>query len=541
MASLEQKEVFPTPEVLDAQSDTIAQLTPDGRPECFGSIFTEVLFVLTATMAIAMSSFQTGGVSVITSYIGRDLHLTSAEITWISAAPNLSCGVFLLFFGKVADLMGRKSLFVGSLFFFAVFALAAGFSNDGITLDILNGVMGLFSASAVPPAVGSLGYVYSRPSKRKNYAFACFSAGNPIGYVLGMLYAGVATQIFNWRASFWFLAILYGFFALLALFSVPKDTQPKAPLTLATVKGFDTLGTILAMAGIGMFSTALTLGSDATDGWKTSYVLALLVVGIFLFATFVWWETKFSAPLLPMHIWGNKDFSLLVGIQALGFMGFTAACFWLALFFQRYWTHTPIMVAVYMLPAAIMGIIVNVVAGLILHRVSNKLLVLIGTACYTLSFLLMGLNKSSSSYWALCFPALLLAVWGADFEFNVANMYVMSSFPAAQQSLAGGIFQTIIRISTTVGLGITTAIFNAVQQDPPRTGYHANDPVAPYSATFWFSTVCCAASIALVPFLKIGTQGHADKTGDIEVSANSSLTPVPMTGHLGDKEHGSTA
>ncbi|KAK5017991.1 hypothetical protein LTR39_001237 [Cryomyces antarcticus] len=158
---------------------------------------------------------------------------------------------------------------------------------------------------------------------------------------------------------------------------------------------------------------------------------------------------------------------------------------------------------------AIMGIAVNIVAGLILHKVSNKLLMGIGACAYTLSFLLLALNKSNSSYWAFCFPALLLCVVGADLEFNVANMYVMSSMPRSQQSVAGGIFQTVAKLCVTLGFGISTAIFNAVAAKPPSpSGYHAADPATqPYAAAFWFTVAASAASVCLVPWLRIGTQG----------------------------------
>lgn len=153
------------------------------RPACFSSTTTEILFVLTATMAIMTSSYVAGTVTVISAYVGDDLHATAAEITWITASSSLAAGSFLLFFGRLADLFGRKWLFVGALLLFAIFALAAGFSDDPITLDVMNGFLGLTSAAAVPPAIGALGATYATPSKRKNYVFACFSAGNPLGFV----------------------------------------------------------------------------------------------------------------------------------------------------------------------------------------------------------------------------------------------------------------------------------------------------------------------------------------------------------------------
>ena len=80
--------------------------TNNVRPACFRSTVQEVLFVFTATMAIAMGSLLTGSITVTSAFIGRDLDMTTAEITWISSASTLSSGAFLLFFGKVADLFG---------------------------------------------------------------------------------------------------------------------------------------------------------------------------------------------------------------------------------------------------------------------------------------------------------------------------------------------------------------------------------------------------------------------------------------------------
>lgn len=104
-------------------------------------------------------------------------------------------------------------------------------------------------------------------------------------------------------------------------------------------------------------------------------------------------------------------------------------------------------------------------------------------------------------------------VIGADLEFNVANMYVMSSMPAHQQSVAGGIFQTVAKLCMTLGFGIATAIFNSVQASDTamaQTGFWDRE-TRPYAATFWFSTACSVFAFFLVPFLTIGTQGGKEK------------------------------
>ncbi|KAF2427147.1 MFS general substrate transporter [Tothia fuscella] len=377
----------------------------------------------------------------------------------------------------------------------------SGFAKKPLTLDVLNGFMGFMSAAAVPPAQGMLGIVYDKPSKRKNAAFACFAAGNPLGLVFGMIFSGIATQLFGWRASFWLLSIIYAIIAIIAFFIVPIDTTEKTKLSWDVWKRFDVVGVILTIAGTGMFSAALSLASDAPNGWKTGYVLAFLVVGVACIIAFVFWELYYDDPLIPMGIFKDRNFS----------HAFPTANFWISLYIQRDWKANALKTAVYLLPMAIGGLAVNVVAALVLHRVSNKLLVGIGAISYTLAFLLYALNKTSYSYWAMLFPGMIGAVIGADFQANVTNMYVISSLSKSQQSIAGGLFQTVTKLCVTIGMAISTAIFDGVSMKP-RGGFHSGDPIQPYSAVFWFSTACAGLSILIVPWLTIGTQGHASTT-----------------------------
>lgn len=105
--------VAPTLETVETGG--LPSLTPvetaNVRPSCFSSTIHEVLFVLTSTMAIASSSLLTGSVFVTTSYIGRDLDMTTAQVTWIASASSLTAGAFLLMFGKLADLFGKSIAF----------------------------------------------------------------------------------------------------------------------------------------------------------------------------------------------------------------------------------------------------------------------------------------------------------------------------------------------------------------------------------------------------------------------------------------------
>src|ERR1700710_2700870 len=104
-------------------------------------------------------------------------------------------------------------------------------------------------------------------------------------------------------------------------------------------------------------------------------------------------------------------------------MSFTTSSFWLSLFMQNVLQFSPLSVAVHLLPQAIGGILVNIIAGFVLHKVNNKLLAGIGALAYLLAVVLLAVMKKDSSYWAFIFPSLVLSVIGADLQFNVAIVY----------------------------------------------------------------------------------------------------------------------
>ncbi len=132
-----------------------------------------------ATIATATSSFFQGATSIVTASIGRDLGMTQGEITWISASTALTAGAFQLGLGQLADLLGRKIVFIVGMASFTALVLLVAFAQNPFWMDIICGILGISSAMVVPPAIGIMGAAYDVPSKRKNLAFSAFSAGNP--------------------------------------------------------------------------------------------------------------------------------------------------------------------------------------------------------------------------------------------------------------------------------------------------------------------------------------------------------------------------
>ncbi|KAI0489893.1 major facilitator superfamily domain-containing protein [Xylaria cf. heliscus] len=471
------------------------------RPECFKNTLQEIAFVLQATVATASSAFLAGTTLIITVPVSLDLNMTQGQI-------SLVAGAFQLALGQLADLLGRKAMFITGMAGFSLFSLVVAFAQNPFWLLIVCGVLGIPAAMVVPPAIGILGAAYHTPSKRKNAAFSSFSAGNPLGFVFGTILCGIATQIFNWRAAFILLSIIWAVFTVFAFWAVPNvETFERAPLRqrLGALKQFDYLGTVLTIFGTGMFTAGLTLGPQ--DGWSRAHVIALIVVGILLLVAFVFWEKVFPTPLMPLYIWKDRNFSLIIIVVVLGNMSFQATGFWVAFFMQQVQRLSTLNVAVRLLPMAIAGLLWNVLAGRILHKVNNTLIMVFGAVSYLAAALLFSFMRADSNYWAFIFPALVLNVAGADLQFNVANMYVLQSLPSHQQSLAGGIFNVFIRLSNTAVLGISTAVFSSIESTPASL----TDPMLKYVRTFQTTVALAAAGVLISPFIKLGTQGNAPK------------------------------
>ncbi|KAI0915027.1 MFS general substrate transporter [Ustulina deusta] len=479
------------------------------RPECFKNTLQEVAFVMQATVATASSAFLAGTALIITVPVSLDLNMTQGQISWISASTALVAGAFQLGLGQLADLLGRKAMFITGMAGFSLFSLLVAFAQNPFWMLIVCGVLGIPAAMVVPPAIGILGAAYAMPSKRKNVAFSSFSAGNPLGFVFGTILCGIATHLFNWRAAFILLSIIWAVFTIFAFWAVPNvETFERTPLRqrLGALRQFDYVGTVLTILGTGMFSAGLTLGPQ--DGWSRVHVIVLIVVGILLLVVFIFWERVFPTPLMPPHIWKDRNFSLIIIVVLLGNMSFQATGFWIAFFMQQVQKLSTLNVAVRLLPMAIAGLAWNVLAGRILHKVNNTLLMIFGSVSYLAAALLFSFMEADSNYWAFIFPALVLNVAGADLQFNVANMYVLQSLPSHQQSLAGGIFNVVIRLSITVVLGISTAVFSSVESTPAGIA----DPMLKYTRTFQTTVALAAAGVAVSPFIRLGTQGNAPKT-----------------------------
>ncbi|KAI0788394.1 efflux transporter [Fomes fomentarius] len=442
------------------------------------TLLKDIVLIGTVTLALLLNMANTTAVFIALPTIGDELDIVESKLQWAISAYSLSSGCLFLFCGRLADLYGRKLTFIIGSLLMVAFALGCGFAQDEITLDVLRAMQGIGPAAAIPAALGILAQTFP-PSPMRSIAFATFAAGAPVGAAIGNVIGGVLTQLTaeTWRSTFWFLAGLSALCAIGGFFSI----DPDIPYALAD-KRVDWLGALLVTAGLTFIVFVLSDGSTAPDGWKTGYIIALLIVGVVLVVLFILWERFLEnihsspdpddasrqrwwtpPPLMPVSIWlrAKGKLAAMLIIVFFEWCSFNSFTFWIQLYYQDYQGLSPILTMVRLLPMFVVGVLCNVVIALVIGRVDVVILIVIGTLFTAAANVLFAVIVPSASYWAFGFPAAIISVFGADFVFASGTLFVAKVCLPHEQSVGGALFQTLTQLGTAFGLAISTIVHDA--------------------------------------------------------------------------------
>ncbi|CAD6444790.1 36beb847-6013-4cb5-932c-10fda2537f54 [Sclerotinia trifoliorum] len=468
----------------------------NARPSHFSNWAQEWAFVFTVMLASSSTTIIQGVILIMTNTIGKDLHATASQVTWIAAAVGLGSGSFMLFFGKVADEMGRKIQLLIGLLFMSAFSLIAAWSPGPIELIVICGFLGLCTAVIAPPALGILFAAYSE-GRRRNMACGALGTGNPVGFILGSVSSGLAVKYYGWRASFIVMAIFFFLMVILAFWTVPVIAR--VGNRAEAIRRFDYAGSLFIVLAVALISAGLTEGPQS--GWLSVHVVLLLIFGLFFILGFITWEYFYENPLLDLSVWRNGNFTLCVICMGFGYMSFITNEFWIALYMQDVQKYTPLQIAARMLPQAVAGVVWSFLGQWLVQKVHGTIVMGIGSVMYLAGAILLLFIKEDTSYWMFLFPALVITVIGADFQFIVANLYANKQMPT-QASLGVGIIQTAYRLSISIGLAITSAVFSTATS----TKISIRDPTMPYRRVYICSIIFAAIGLSSVPFMRIKTR-----------------------------------
>ena len=372
-------------------------------------------------------------------------------VQWVINAYALVFGVLIVSGGRLADLFGRKRLFLLGAAVFATFSVLAGAAQDVTWLIVCRGLMGVGGAIVWP---ATLGLTYALLPGRAGLAGGLIIGSAGLGNAAGPLLGGVLTDSLSWR---WVLFVNLPIAALAALAvwrTVPESRGEDGERRL------DYLG--IATLSLALVSLLLALDLGSEIGWTAWPVIALFVAAPVLLALFYRVEHRVGdAALLPPDVLGNRHFRMVCLSVLLLSPTFFAVLMYLPQYLQKIQGYSPLEAGAALLPLMIVFAVVSFVAGPAYDRIGAKPVVSGGALAICLGLLLLSLVGTESGY-AVLVPGMVVMGIGIGLYYSSVTTAGVTAVDPSRASLAGAIVYMFQVGGGSIGLGLTTAIFSGV-------------------------------------------------------------------------------
>jgi EmrB/QacA subfamily drug resistance transporter len=418
-----------------------------------GDVHGRRLVVALAAMALAVFVIANDvtALTVALPRIEAEFDSDVSTVQWVINAYALVFGMLIVTGGRLADLFGRRRLFLVGALVFAAFSVLGGAAQDVNWLIACRGLMGIGGAIMWP---ATLGMTYTLLSARAGLAGGLIIGSAGFGNAAGPLLGGVLTDSLSWR---WVLFVNLPIAALAAFAvwrTVPESRGGEED------RHVDYAGIVVLSLGVVALLLALDLGSDL--GWGSWEIIALFVAAPALLGLFVWIERRAgNRALLPPDVLGNKGFRAVCLSVLLMSPTFFAALMFLPQYMQKILGYSPLGAGAGLLPMMAVFAGVSFFAGTLYDRLGPKPVVSIGALAITGGLLLASLAGADSAYGALV-PGMVVLGLGIGLFYSSVTTAGVTAVDPSRSSLAGAIVYMFQVAGGSIGLGLTTAVFTEV-------------------------------------------------------------------------------
>ncbi len=425
----------------------------------------QLMVVLDATIA-----------NIALPFIGQDLDITQANLSWIVTGYALAFGGLLLLGGRLGDLYGRRRIFMLGLVVFAVASLLGGLAtNEGLLLAS-RGLQGLGAALASPAALALITTTFPAGPQR-NRAFAVYAAMSGAGAAVGLILGGWLTgldgigglEFSGWRLTF-LINVPIGIIAALL-----------APRVLAESEShsgeLDIPGAVTGTLGLLGIVFGLTRAGEAAHGWDDPWTIVSLAAGVALLALFAWVESRVEHPLLPVRIFQNRTRASSFVVMMLVPAAMFAMFFFLSLFIQQIVGYSPLRTGFAFLPFSAGIVLGAAISSNLVSRIAPRYIAGVGTLLASgallgfsrLSFddspaavvnaLATGANAGADvSYVTAILPFILMMSVGMGLTFVPMTLTAVHHVRAEDSGIGSGVLNTMQQVGGALGLATLSTV-----------------------------------------------------------------------------------
>ncbi len=419
--------------------------------------------------AFFMTVLDVAIVNVAIPSIQTDLRVPETTVQWVLIAYTITFGGFLLLGGRMADLLGRRRVFLAGLTLFTAASLVCGLANSAGVLIGARAVQGV-GAAIISPAALSIVTTTFREGAERNKALGIWGALGGSGAAAGVLFGGIIVKYLGWAWIF-FVNVPVGalVFALTLLF-VPES---KADLGH---RRFDLAGAITVTSGLAVLVYAISKAPDV--GWGSTRTIVLLLVAVALLLAFALIELRSRAPLMPFGIFRIRT---LLAANIVGFLlgaVIFADFFVLTLYVQEILHWSALKTGITFLATAGTTVIWAGVAQALTTKYGPRPVIVTGLIVLAASMGWYTQIPVDGHYWPDLLPAYLTFALGLAFSFVPVTIAALSQVKPSEAGLASGLINTNQQVGGAIGIALASTVFITTKNDLVKSGH----PV-PYAFT----------------------------------------------------------
>ena len=388
-------------------------------------------------------------VNVALPSIKDDLHFSQESLQWVITAYAIFFGGVLLLGGRLADLLGRRRLFMIGMLLFTVSSLLDGLAWSEASLIVFRSLQGLGAALLSPAALSILTTTF-KEGRERNLALGIWGAASGSGGAAGVLLGGALTSALSWSWIF-FINVPAG--ALVLAVSPWLLAESRADLTH---RHFDFAGAASITAGLMVLVYAMTRATQ--HGWATGTTVGLLAASAALMIGFLVIESRSTAPLLPMRIFRLRTLSasnisgLLMGAAIFSMF------FLLTLYMQQVLHYSALKTGVAYIPLTATIVAFSAVSQALVTRIGIRRVLPVGLAVTAVALLLFARLPVDGHYWPDLLPAFLLSGVGLALAFVPMSIGGLTGVRQADAGIASGLINTTQQIGGAIGVAVATTV-----------------------------------------------------------------------------------
>jgi EmrB/QacA subfamily drug resistance transporter len=407
-------------------------------------------------LAVGLATFMTyldnNVVNVAIPAVQRDLHLTTSGLEWVVSGYILVFASLLLAGGRLADVWGRKRVFMTGLAIFTGSSLAAGLATTAGELIAARAVQGLGAALLTPTTLAIISATFEAGRKRAA-AIGIWSAVGALALAVGPLIGGVLSEYLSWEWIF-FINVPVGIATMLLGWRVIDESRDEnAPRRL------DLPGVLTSALALFALTYALIEGHD--KGWTSPLILGTFAVAAVLGVAFVRIENSSANPMVALRLFRERVFSgglIALSLWAFGLFGIY---FFTSLYLQGVLGFSSTKAGAAFVPMALLMAVGAIVSERVSHRLGAHRVVSVALVVMGLGIASVSLLGADASFWSLM-PA--FAVIGISGGFTVPlTASVIDAMPTAEAGVASGVFNASREVAGLLGITVIGAVLTSRQ------------------------------------------------------------------------------